>query len=183
MAPIVIQLSQVDAMKQINALQIARYLVASAHQKGTALTNMEVSKLLYYTQGWFLALYGQPLFQEKIRAWKQGPVVASVHGHFEHYGRHPINPSEEAHDISEPVRLHLERIVETFGKASASHLKAMTIAEQPWIKAREGYPPHESSDTEILVKDMREYFLDLIRGAPVEPQYRWGCRLRTAGDR
>ncbi|MDR1165980.1 MAG: DUF4065 domain-containing protein [Deltaproteobacteria bacterium] len=40
---------------------------------------MKLQKLLYFAQGWHLAYFDFPLFEDPIEAWKYGPVVSSVY--------------------------------------------------------------------------------------------------------
>ena len=39
---------------------------------------IQMHKLLYYAQAWSLAWDGAPLFEDRIEAWKNGPVVPSL---------------------------------------------------------------------------------------------------------
>ena len=41
---------------------------------GDVITNLKLQKLVYYAQGFSLALCGRPLFAERIEAWQHGPV-------------------------------------------------------------------------------------------------------------
>ena len=45
---------------------------------GSWLDAMSLQKLLYYVQAWHLAITDRPLFEEQIKAWKDGPVVPQV---------------------------------------------------------------------------------------------------------
>src|SRR5262249_9440233 len=60
-------------------------LVVSAHDVARELRqrlphagDVKIHKLLYYCQGWHLARYGDPLFNEPVEAWANGPVVADL---------------------------------------------------------------------------------------------------------
>ena len=55
------------------------------------ITHLKLQKLLYYAQGICLAIYGRPLFFEKIEAWQHGPVVREVYNRFCSNGRDNIN--------------------------------------------------------------------------------------------
>lgn len=46
------------------------------------LSNMKLQKLLYYQQGFHLAYFGTPLFNEDIVAWQYGHVVPEVYDAF-----------------------------------------------------------------------------------------------------
>ncbi len=68
-----------------DAKTLARYLLflASEQMRGLQseaseafdVTPLKLQKLLYYCQGYALALTGKPLFPEPVEAWRYGPVV------------------------------------------------------------------------------------------------------------
>ena len=48
-------------------------------EDGDYISNLKLQKLLYYSQGCFLALRDEPLFDSPIEAWTYGPVVPEVY--------------------------------------------------------------------------------------------------------
>lgn len=54
------------------------------------LTQMQLLKLAYIAHGWNLAVNGQPLLAEPVRAWDYGPVVPDLYDHIKFYGTTPI---------------------------------------------------------------------------------------------
>ena len=54
-------------------------------------------KLLYYMQGFHLAFFNAPFFNESIKAWTYGPVVPVVFQEFKRYKQRAIN-AENYHD-------------------------------------------------------------------------------------
>jgi uncharacterized phage-associated protein len=46
---------------------------------GDAISNMKLQKLLYYAQGFALAILGNPLFPEDFEKWTFGPVLPVVY--------------------------------------------------------------------------------------------------------
>lgn len=65
------------------ASDIAKKLIFKAQNDepngGEKLTNLKLQKLLYYQQGFHLAVFGIPLFNEDVEAWMYGPVVPDVY--------------------------------------------------------------------------------------------------------
>lgn len=54
-------------MKIIKALNVAKYLLSLVNQdNGDTISNLKLQKLLYYVQGYYLAYFNKPLFNEKI---------------------------------------------------------------------------------------------------------------------
>lgn len=81
------------------ALDIAKKLIKLADYDtangGDNLTNLRLQKLLYYEQGYHLAQFGTPLFDEQIEAWMYGPVVPSVYEHYHSNGSKPLPVPDE----------------------------------------------------------------------------------------
>lgn len=160
-------------MNYLAARHVALYLIWAAVERGKPITNLELLKLLFYAQGWFLALYDRPLFREKIRAWKQGPVISSIYGEFKHNGRHPIITIGESPNIAGPIKRHLDYVLEVLGDCGAFFLKRMTHSEDPWKNARAEYAPDDPSNVEIPVEEMKIYFTELIHGRRRDEEYEW----------
>src|SRR5437764_14498245 len=71
----------------LDAIDIARYLVRVGYDPETPgesvlICPLRLEKLLYYCQGWSLALLGRPLFRQPLEAWAKGPVVRDVYEMF-----------------------------------------------------------------------------------------------------
>ena len=43
------------------------------------ITNQKLNNLMYFAQGWSLALLGRPLFSNEIQAWRYGPVIPAIY--------------------------------------------------------------------------------------------------------
>ena len=57
-------------------LDIANELLRRAEiaDGGELMSNMKLQKMLYYQQGFHLAMFGTPLFDEDMEAWMYGPL-------------------------------------------------------------------------------------------------------------
>ena len=120
---------------------------------GDPLTNMKLQKLLYYAQGAFLGITGQPLFSDEIEAWKYGPVVPAVYQRFNKFGNRDIEPDTAVSvtQTSTNEETGILRVVyDEFGQFTTWKLSAMTREEAPWRNA----PP----DGVIEHDAIREYF-------------------------
>ena len=78
-------------------IDIANQLLVKAYRAsdGELMTNLKLQKMLYYQQGFHLAYFGTPLFDDEIEAWMYGPVVPSVYNHYKGNGRNGIIPDNE----------------------------------------------------------------------------------------
>lgn len=143
------------------ALDIANKLLAMASNNSCEdlMSNMKLQKLLYYQQGFHLAMFGSPLFDEEIEAWMYGPVVPSVYSHFKSHGNNGIMP-----EVDEPVTLTDEEenlfneVYDIYGRYSAYGLMDMTHSESPWKSTQPGVG-------NIITKEkMTEFFKTRIDG-------------------
>ncbi|MGL4550201.1 MAG: Panacea domain-containing protein [Gemmataceae bacterium] len=143
--------------------EIVRHLVALAEQgeEHESLSPMRLHKLLYYVQGWSLALLGTPLFPERIEAWKDGPVVKPYYPKFA--GRRaPITPE----DVGDPRPLQaccrelLATVWGSYRRYSAEGLRDLTHVEPPWRHAREraGATDRDRNSEEITHDDLKAFF-------------------------
>ena len=73
-----------------SALEVAKYIISSCCESGTPISNLKLQKLLYFIQGEFFKVKGQPAFEDDLSAWQLGPVVSSVYYEFCVYAGTPI---------------------------------------------------------------------------------------------
>lgn len=50
------------------------------------LTPLQLQKLIYFAQGWHLALLDRPLLNQPFEAYQHGPVLSSLHAELIEYG-------------------------------------------------------------------------------------------------
>ena len=136
---------------------VAKYIM---HLIKCPISTMKLQKLVYYSQCWSLVWNEKPLFENKIEAWANGPVVVDLYDL--HKGKFLINEdffkeytcelmsTEEAETI--------KSVVKFYGKRDPQWLSDLTHSEQPWIVAREGLKPGERGNKEIAMDSMAEYY-------------------------
>jgi uncharacterized phage-associated protein len=143
------------------SLQVANHLLLLAKKEiePEFPTHLQLQKLLYYVQGWTLALSGKVIFEAEIQAWQHGPVVRDLYNVFNAFGRNPIvdySPSDE--DLDPVSRFHTVLVWEYYKRFSASALRRKTHNERPWIEARKGLKPEDKCANVISVDSMKEFF-------------------------
>lgn len=140
---------------------------------GDPVTQLQLHKLLYFAQGWHLARFGKPLFQEEIEAWKLGPVVPCIYHKYKVYGRNGIMregaPNAADNLTAEEYELLLD-VAQEYMRYSTAGLVALT--HEP------GTPWDVSGIYDVIPKnDIARYFAehspiesfdDLLKGYPVE---------------
>lgn len=122
-------------------LDIANKLLAKANDgKQELMSNLKLQKMLYYEQGFHLAYFNKPLFEEEIEAWMYGPVVPSVYEHYKDNGQNGILPDEKniiSFNSKEENAL-FDEVFDAYGAYSAIGLMNMTHQESPWSKSKVG---------------------------------------------
>jgi len=131
-----------DAAKY-SATDVAKYfLTLQEDEAGDAISNLRLQKLLYYAQGYHLAIFDEPLFRESIKRWAHGPVVPEVYHDYKERGGTPI-PVPEDVDFTQfdaETREFLDEVYSVFGQFSAWKLRQMTHDETPWREANDNGP-------------------------------------------
>jgi len=104
------------------------------------LSNLKLQKLLYYAQGFHIAMYKKPLFQEAIEAWIHGPVVPEVYHTYKHYGSVPIqfNQDIDLEKYDKDTQDLISEVNRIQGQFAAWKLRNMTHEEPPWKNTQLG---------------------------------------------
>ena len=137
----------------LTCFDVAKYFLSLNNEaEGDLISNLKLQKLVYYAQGFHLALHDKPLFEEDIYAWTHGPVVPELYHEYKEYGSgHVPCPEEFDFSILEDAREFLDEIYDTFGQFSAWKLRNMTHEEPPWREA--------SDRREVITHEsLKEYF-------------------------
>jgi uncharacterized phage-associated protein len=145
-----------------SALTIAKYFLSIPEEDaGELMSNLKLQKLLYYAQGYYVAINGvdSPLFKDTVYAWKHGPVVKTVYNHYSTYKDGAIPRCIVPRGIGVDDVAFLNRIHDKFGRYSAWALRDMTHREPPWLN---NYRP-EVQDIVIPVSDLSKYFSKYVK--------------------
>ncbi len=125
----------------LSCYDVAQYLLAKADEDaGDLISNLKLQKLVYYAQGFALALFDTALFSETIEAWIHGPVVPALYHEYRGYGGGPIPPPTTL-DLSLyglETRELLDEVYAAYGQFAAWKLRNMTHEEPPWRDTPEG---------------------------------------------
>jgi uncharacterized phage-associated protein len=137
----------------MKAKEVAEYFISLVDEdSGDSLSNLKIQKLLYYAQGFSLAILRCPLFDEKILAWNFGPVVEAVYEDYKQFGSAAVplssdfNPDRFDPNVSEL----LNEVYGVYGQFSAAALVEMTHSEPPWKKTKR--------NNEVPLTAMQDYF-------------------------
>jgi uncharacterized phage-associated protein len=185
----------------LDAIDVARHLIRVGYDpahpdESVLICPLRLQKLLYYCQGWSLALLGRPLFRQPLQAWARGPVVPEVYAQFQGH-RDGITP-ERAGGPAAPLPATEAALVEMVWREYAGYtpgqLVQMTHAEPAWREARGDLAPTAQSSAPLSATTMRAHFQAVARqraeratppGFPaLDPAVAWRAdeeRERTGG--
>ncbi len=125
------------------------------------ITAMKLQKLCYYSQAWSLVWNETPLFNDKIEAWANGPVIPALY--WAHRGQFLINSISQGsvEKLSDSQKGIIDKIVDFYGQYNPQQLSDLTHIESPWRDARGGIPDGVRCDKEITHASMMEYYSQL----------------------
>jgi uncharacterized phage-associated protein len=140
-----------------DAAPVAKYFLAKAMEYGDLITNLKMQKLVYYAYAAALVCLNEHLFESRIEAWSNGPVVPLLYGELKQFGGSPINASflgdQDIEDLKEAFTEEqlqlLDKVFARYGSLSAFELVVLTHSEDPWLEARKGLQSHQSSNAVI----------------------------------
>lgn len=121
----------------LTCFDVAAYFLAKAEAAGDAMTNLRLQKLVYYAQGFALAILGRPLFGEALMAWQSGPVVPELYFKHEPHGakRLPAPKDWDVEKLNDDEQALLDDVYAACGQFAAWKLANKVRAEAPWKDA------------------------------------------------
>lgn len=90
-----------------SAIAVANAFIEKAKAKGIKdLTPMKLQKLVFYAHAWSLVMTNKPLVNDRVFAWRYGPVIESIYHEFKGYGSTNITkPGTELKWNEDPAAL------------------------------------------------------------------------------
>ena len=137
-------------------------------EAGDTISPLKLQKLIYYAQVWHYVNFQQPLFNDKIEAWRHGPVVYSVFNRFRDVCMGcdiiPIEEEIKVPNFSNEQNDLLQEVLDVYGEHSASFLEDLTHSEKPWQIARKGYDSWARCNEEITLKSIYDFYEPMKNG-------------------
>lgn len=156
----------------MKATALGHIITEYLNSKGITVSPKKLQKLVYYVEAWHLVHLNSELIEENFEAWVHGPVVPELYQDLKKFGYNNIeiinNEIDSPEDRIEKVakdngitenQLELiYSVLNKYGTLNSFELEMLTHSEQPWIEAREGFPPHERCKILILKNRMKEFY-------------------------
>lgn len=123
-----------------------------------SMSAMKLQKLVYYAQAWSLVWDDAPLFNEKIQAWANGPVVYDLYEN--HRGDFMVTewPWGDPAALTPVQAETVKAVLDAYGQFSARQLSHLTHSESPWRDARAGLPDTARSSAIISPEALVHYY-------------------------
>lgn len=157
---------------------VADYIISQNDPNGWEITNLKLQKLLYYCQGFYLAIKDDPMFNERIEHWDNGPVVPEMYEEYKKYERitsgqpgtldldSMLNDSFAKKTIDENLKIYarfydsfareiIDEVLKIYGHFSSWKLREMTRNEPPWVNTK--------CCEEITHQSLKDYFITRVK--------------------
>ncbi len=146
----------------VSVLDVAAYILENSPEK--RITTWKLQKLCYYAQAWSLVWDEEPLFEEEIQAWANGPVVPKLY--YEHQGKFRVSemPAGDSARLDAEQRDTVDAVLRDYGTMKGASLSALTHRERPWRRTRRRAKLDigERGSVPIPHETMHDYYNELL---------------------
>jgi uncharacterized phage-associated protein len=147
----------------VSAIDVAAYIL----QELGMMTPIKFHRLVYYSQAWSLVWDDMPLFDDRIEAWANGPIVPVLYER--HSGCFSVQPDlfsdGDVDAISESQRETIDAVLYYYGDRTSQWLTDLTRHEEPWRSARVGIGAWMRVGREITHASMAEYYSAIAKAS------------------
>lgn len=154
-------------MTTISAIDTAKLTLALLKNNDDEIieytSRLKLLKLLYYIQGYHLAMFDAPLFNDKMEAWLHGPVVPSVYQWVKNLTDEKLQNEAMNEKQINALNLHpqqtklIREVLNIYNKYSAYGLRDKTHTEMPWLSVYE-----QGKNNEITQDSLKNFFIPLV---------------------
>ncbi|WP_296009593.1 Panacea domain-containing protein [uncultured Adlercreutzia sp.] len=135
-----------------------------------ASSTMKLQKIVFYSHAYHLVRTGEPLVDEKIEAWANGPIFPALfdkhrrsfvvsRGFFSGFAKGaPLKSSEV---------IALRAALGAFRDMTGAELSELTHSESPWADARKGLAPAARSHNQISDESIMKFYSSLSCANPL----------------
>lgn len=154
-----------------NIIQDAYYLIKKYNDNGKDLSNLEVQKLMYFFEAYYMNVYKvDKLYDCNFCAWAYGPVAIPLYKKFKKFGNGKIELTKEDKESGERITKEkkelLDDIYNVFKEVSAMTLVGYThMLGSPWkeVWERNGRKVGYGANTYIDKTKTKEWFKDVFQ--------------------
>lgn len=135
---------------------VANYFLERAWASNKPISQMKLQKLVFFAHAFHLGIFGKPLVDEVVQAWKFGPVFESIYKSFKVFGSDPITKEsfnnyaripffhlKNNRQLSENEKVISDEVWRVFEDVSATDLMRITHQNgSPWHQAVKPHLKH-----------------------------------------
>lgn len=143
---------------------VARYIL---EHKGGHMSTMKLQKLVYYAQSWSLVWDEKPLFDSRIEAWANGPIIPDLYD--QHRGLFTATIDtfpEDSEKLTEDEKETIDVVLGAYGHLNGQQLSDLSHSERPWREARKGVEDGASSTNKVSEEVMQEFYSAMQSSSP-----------------
>ena len=149
-------------MATLTCFDVADYFLTLANEDvGDSISNLKLQKLVYFCQAWSLVWDEESLFNERIEAWANGPVIRDLYnlhkGAFKIDALRVGDPSHLTKDQKDTI----DAVLDALGDKTAQWLSDLSHIDGAWEKTRDGLPEGCPCDRPIPLALIHEYYSSL----------------------
>ena len=143
-----------------SVLDVASYIIEARGE----LSAKKLQKLTYYCQAWSLVWLKRAIFDSRIEAWRDGPVIPELYRL--HKGQYLVRSIEGGNSsrLSSTDKDSIDSVLGFYGDRSAEWLIDRSHSEEPWKIARRGLLPFQSGHREITLESMQTFYSSVSLG-------------------
>jgi len=160
-----------NVMPPYQTLHVANSVLGRAFKEGrNDITPLKLQKMVYFLNGWHLAIEDIPAIDAPFEAWQYGPAVSIIYQEFKDFGRNGINRYAKEFDLQsgefksyivgiDQIKFYeiLDAVWEQYVGYSPLTLSAMTHQDaSPWSTA------YASGGGKISSKEIKNYFVSTV---------------------
>lgn len=150
---------------ELTSQEIANWFLSRS-----SMSPKKLQKMLYYAYSWVLTLTNDSsthiknrLFNDSFEAWAHGPVLMDIYHLYKEYGYNNIPKYEgSVAEVPDEIDDILNQVMDVYGDYTADQLESITHQESPWINARKGLSPLESSNRTISDTDIFSCYIKRV---------------------
>lgn len=125
-----------------DARVVSNKFVELAENANDTLTPMQILKLVYIAHGYHLGIFGTPLIDNRIEAWKFGPVIPDLYHSIKHFRDKPVKAAihEGIDPLGKNESVFVREVYEAYKGIDGITLSNLTHkAGTPWATVYSRY--------------------------------------------
>lgn len=157
-----LKIAEIESEEDSNKLHlISKHIIATLEDT----TPLALQKILYYIDGFSLALLDKKIFEQEPEAWVHGPVYKCIYEKYKDYKFNNINKENllkylNINSLTEKEVYLIDEVIKSFGCFSGKTLEKMTHLSQSWLNSRSGLdlevPSNNIISKEIIEKEFKD---------------------------